>query len=267
VQHEVVHRWVGAVATAELAAAPVLQRITPLRFVLRCARGTRDTSAGVEIVPATADRGHLERRMPLASRVDPFGNLFADAARGDFLGNRGGRLHEHNRTLGRRRWASRSWICCRLAFKGRRRDVWGPGYTELFFLDEPTALAAGHRPCFECRRAEAQAFASALASATGSRARAHEIDRRLHAERLDGRAKRLHRLPIADLPDGAFLLDRGAAVAARGRWLLVWSPAAYIARRPRPRAGMVEVLTPPSILAVLAHGYRPQWHASAALIS
>ena len=93
--------------------------------------------------------------MPLPNRVDPFGNLFADTSRGLLFGNRGGRFHRDGQTLGARRWVSRRWICCRLDFKGRHRDVWGRGYTELFFLDEPTALAAGHRPCFECRRADA----------------------------------------------------------------------------------------------------------------
>ena len=101
--------------------------------------------------------------MSLPNRVDPFGNLFADASRGLLFGNRGGRFHRDDRTLGARRWVSRRWICCRLDFKGRHRNVWGAGYTELFFLDEPTALAAGHRPCFECRRADAQAFAAAFA--------------------------------------------------------------------------------------------------------
>src|SRR5713101_3088602 len=144
-------------------------------------------------------------RMPLPNRVDPFGNLFADPARGLFFGNRGGRIHRDDRALGFRRWVSHSWICCRLDFKGRHRDVWGAGYTELFFLDEPTALAAGHRPCFECRRRDAQAFAAAFARGRGAAPRAAEIDRVLHAERLDGRAKRQHRLAIDDLPDGGFL--------------------------------------------------------------
>ena len=101
--------------------------------------------------------------MPLQNRVSPFGELFAASARGTLLGNRGGRIHRDDRTLGKRRFASRQWICCVLEFKGRRRKVWGDSYTELFFLDEPTALAAGHRPCFECRRAEARAFADAWA--------------------------------------------------------------------------------------------------------
>src|SRR5436853_7042816 len=96
--------------------------------------------------------------MPLQNRVSPFGDLFAGPALGLFMGNRGGRFHRDDRTLSSRRWVSRQWICCRLQFNNRHRDVWKTGYTELFFLDEPTALAAGHRPCFECRRADALAF-------------------------------------------------------------------------------------------------------------
>src|SRR5947199_222619 len=103
--------------------------------------------------------------MPLQSRVSPFGELFVDPSRGLVMGNRGGRLHRTDRTLSLRQWVSRQWICCRLEFKGRRRTIWGGGYTELFFLDEVTALAAGHRPCFECRRADARAFAAAYAGA------------------------------------------------------------------------------------------------------
>src|SRR5690242_19291681 len=101
--------------------------------------------------------------MPLQNRVTPFGDLITTPARGLFMGNRGGRFHRDDRTLSGRRWTSRQWICCRLAFNDRRRQVWRTGYTELFFLDEVTALAAGHRPCFECRRADARAFAAAFA--------------------------------------------------------------------------------------------------------
>src|SRR4030081_3655254 len=100
--------------------------------------------------------------MPLPNRVDPFGNLFADASRGLLFGNRGGRFHHDGQTLAARRWVSRRWICCRLHFKGRHREVWGRGYTELFFLDEPTALSAGHRPCFECRRGGGKGFLRAV---------------------------------------------------------------------------------------------------------
>src|SRR5438132_14289469 len=145
--------------------------------------------------------------MPLQNRVDPFGELHAVAARGLFMGNRGGRIHRDDRTLPRRRWTSRAWICCRLAFKGRHRTVWGHSYTELFFLDEPTALAAGHRPCYECRRADANAFAAAWARAKGLRTspRAPAMDRVLHAERLAGRAKRRHAMALDELPDGAMV--------------------------------------------------------------
>jgi hypothetical protein len=206
--------------------------------------------------------------MPLQNRVDPFGNLFADSSRGMLFGNRGGRFHRDDRTLGLRRWVSRCWICCRLEFKGRHRNVWGKGYTELFFLDEPTALAAGHRPCFECRRADAKAFADAFGRGQGKGAapRAPEMDRVLHAERLDDRAKRRHRLPIGDLPDGAFLAFAdvpGKAFAVSGAHLLRWTPAGYTERLPRPRGIAGDVLTPPAILAALASGYRPCWHPSA----
>jgi hypothetical protein len=206
--------------------------------------------------------------MPLPSRVDPFGALFADSSRGLLFGNRGGHFHRDDRTLGLRRWVSRCWICCVLEFKGRHRDVWGRSYTELFFLDEPTALAAGHRPCFECRRADAKAFAAAFARGQGSKAvpRAPEMDRVLHAQRLDGRAKRRHRLPIDDLPDGAFLTladEPGQAFAVRGASLLPWTSVGYSVRRPRPRGIVVDVLTPPAIVAALANGYRPHWHPSA----
>ncbi len=98
--------------------------------------------------------------MPLQNRVTPFGELAVTPARGTLMGNRGGRIHSDSRTLGRRRWASRQWICCVLKFKNRQRDVWGRYYTELFFLDEVTAFAAGHRPCFECRRKDAEQFCS-----------------------------------------------------------------------------------------------------------
>jgi hypothetical protein len=206
--------------------------------------------------------------MPLPNRVDPFGTLFADSSRGLLFGNRGGRFHRDDRALGTRRWVSRCWICCVLSFKGRHRDVWGKGYTELFFLDEPTALAAGHRPCFECRRTDAKAFAAAFARGQGSKdvPRAPEMDRVLHAERLDRRTKRLHRLPIDKLPDGVFLTlpdEPARAYAVRGDGLLEWTSTCYVARSPRPRGITVDVLSPPAIIGALAGGYRPHWHPSA----
>jgi hypothetical protein len=203
--------------------------------------------------------------MPLQNRVDPFGELCAVEARGLFLGNRGGRIHRDDRTLSRRRWTSRAWICCRLAFKGRHRAVWGNSYTELFFLDEPTALAAGHRPCFECRRADALAFAAAWARGQRLNAppRAGEMDVVLQAQRLDRRAKRRHRATLDALPDGAMIvLERDTPLAVRRDTLLPWSFSGYGAPRPRPRGIEVDVLTPPAIVTVLSAGYRPQWHPS-----
>jgi hypothetical protein len=206
-----------------------------------------------------------EFALHLPNRVDPFGELFATSARGLFMGNRGGRFHRDDRTLGRRRFVSRQWICCRLDFRGRHRTVWGDGYTELFFLDEVTALAAGHRPCFECRRKDAEAFAAAWerAQKLGVRPRAATMDAVLHAERLDGRGKRRHRRRIDDLPDGAMVVLGEGAFALRGDAMLRWSPGGYAARQPRPRGIEVDVLTPPSILAVLAAGFAPRWHPSA----
>lgn len=200
--------------------------------------------------------------MPLQNRVDPFGHLFATPARGALLGNRGGRFHTDDRTLTTRRWVSRQWICCVLEFKNRQRDVWGRYYTELFFLDEVTAFAAGHRPCFECRRRDAEHFGRLFADKS-RRATAHAMDEVLHRERLDGKAKRLHRTALDTLPDGAVIVRDGEAFALRGDWLLHWTAAGYDAPQPRPRDTGVDVLTPPSILTVLARGYAPQWHASA----
>jgi hypothetical protein len=203
--------------------------------------------------------------MPLQNRVNPFGELIATPARGTLFGNRGGRFHTDARTLTARRWASRQWICCVLEFKDRQRDVWGRFYTELFFLDEPTALAAGHRPCFECRRKEAEAFAEAWRQARrlATRPYAPAMDEVLHRERLHGRAKRTHRRNIDTLPDGAFVAFDGTAFAVKGNMLLRWTPHRYDRRIKRPRGVTVDVLTPPAILAVLQAGYQPRWHPSA----
>jgi hypothetical protein len=202
--------------------------------------------------------------MALQNRVDPFGELIATPARGTMYGNRGGRFHRDDQTLGKRRWASRQWICCVLAFKGRHHPVWRERYTAMFFLDEATALAAGHRPCFECRRADAKLFAEKWAQTKGSAfPYVDEMDRVLQAERLDGRAKRTHKMPIDELPDGAFVTIGGAAFAVRGAHLLRRSDTGYVEKIARPRGITVEALTPPSIVAVLAAGYRPQWHPSA----
>jgi len=201
--------------------------------------------------------------MPLQNRITPFGELISDPARGLLMGNRGGRIHRDNRTLSSRRFTSRQWICCVLAFKGRRRSVWGRFYSELFFLDEPTAFASGHRPCFECRRRDAIAFAEMFAGGD-RRASAPAIDEFLHSERLDGKIKRIWRSALDELPDGAFVTLSGAdAFAVRGDSLLPWTPSRYLEPRSRPQGTFVDVLTPPSILRVLSRGYPPLWHGSA----
>jgi hypothetical protein len=196
--------------------------------------------------------------MPLISRVDPFGALYYAPARGLLMGNRG-RIHRKDRTLKPYHFALDQWICCRLDFKNRHRNVWGNSYSELFFLDEVTALAAGHRPCFECRRKDAQSFAALFPG----KHRAPEMDVVLHGERLDGKAKRLHQRGIDRLPDGAMIALGGDAFAVRGKHLLRWTPSGYDEMRARPRNVDVDVLTPPAILTVLAKGYTPLLHPGA----
>lgn len=151
------------------------------------------------------------------------------------------------------------------AFRNRQRTVWGEGYTELFFCDEVTALAAGHRPCFECRRTDANAFAQAVASGVGLDVvpGADALDRMLDQERRDGRTKRLHAMDAALLPDGAMIADStGAAWAIRGAFALPWSHTGYGTPQPHP-FGTVTVLTPPAIVAALRAGYKPVWHPTA----
>jgi hypothetical protein len=191
--------------------------------------------------------------VPLQNRVTPFGEIVFESARGTMMGNRGGRLHDEKKRLGRRRWASRAWICCLLEFRGRRREPMAPNrYTELFFLDEATAFAAGHRPCFECRRADALRFREAFGAA-----RADEMDRALHAERLAPKRE----VGAAALPDGAMVAADGAAWLVWKGALRPWSFAGY--GEARPFAGRALLLTPPSTLAAFRNGYRPRAHASA----
>ena len=187
--------------------------------------------------------------MPLQNRVTPFGELISTSARGTLMGNRGGKSHATNRTLTGRRWVSRQWICS-FSIRNRQRDVWGRYYTELFFLDEVTAFAAGHRPCFECRRREAELFAQ-LFFGKRERASAGAMDRALHAERLHHKTKRTHRRGIDMLPDGAMITLDGEAFAVRGSHLLRWTPSGYAESTARPHGVKVEVLTPPSILQCL----------------
>ncbi len=225
-----------------------------------------ESGSGGEQGVATAQASpHLRYKgaMPLQNRITPFGDFIATSARGTLMGNRGGRLHDDRRKLTARRWTSKQWICCKLEFNNRHRDVWGDAYTELFFLDEVTAFAAGHRPCFECRRNEAGRFAI-LFGGTGNRASAGEMDKRLHPERLDDRSKRLHTCDVDALPDGAIIARGEDAFALRGERMLRWSPAGYTESVPRPRGVAVDVLTPPSTVSVLARGYAPLWHPTAA---
>jgi hypothetical protein len=200
---------------------------------------------------------------PLASRVDPLGNLFAASERGTMLGNRGGRIHDPaTQTLTSRKWASRRWICCQLEFKGRKREVWSQSYTELFFCDEVSALAAGHRPCFECRRTEALAFQAAWGRAFSTKASSDAMDLVLHAERVDTNgAKRLHHPDDAPLPDGAMVLLSGAPHAVRAGKLLAWSFTGYGAAKPASAAPL-QLITPPAIVACLRAGFQPVWHPS-----
>ena len=199
--------------------------------------------------------------MPLQSRVSPFGELFATSARGTVMGNRGGRLHDAQRKLSARRWVNRAWICCKLTFNDRHRKVWGNSYTELFFLDEVTAFAAGHRPCFECRHKDAERFALLFSGKT-QRTPAAAMDEILQAERLDGKAKRSHRTKLDSLPDGAMISMDGQAFAVRGSRLWLWAPDRYLQSRSRPHGIEVNVLTPQSIVTVLRRGYVPLWHTS-----
>jgi hypothetical protein len=212
--------------------------------------------------------------MPLQNRVTPEGEIVATPHRGLMYGNRGGPFHRPDKTLKPRHWHSKLWIACRLSFKGRHRAalMMPNRYTELFFLDEATALAAGHRPCFECRRQEAEAFAQLWARAQGlaERPRAGEMDDVLHAERVgrDGE-KVTFRALLVDLPSGAFIRHAAKGTAARpylvtGSQLLAWDHAGYAAPVPRSAVrGEVEVLTPRSIVAVLSAGYCPMLHPSA----
>jgi len=214
--------------------------------------------------------------MPLQNRVTPEGEIVATPHRGLMMGNRGGAFHLPDRSLGARRWATKQWIACVLEFKGRHREVMQPNrYTELFFLDEATALAAGHRPCFECRRADAERFAElwAKAQGKGDRERAPAMDEALHAERLEGgRRKATFRARRADVPNGAFVRyardrDDAQAYLVVGSNLLAWEPSGYQALViPAEIGEHVEVLTPRSIAAVLATGYRPILHPSAAAL-
>jgi len=203
--------------------------------------------------------------MPLQNRVTPTGDIIATPHRGLFTGNRGIIHDPSTKTLLNKRWSSPAWITCLCEFRGWRRPVMGRrSWTELFFLDEATAFAAGHRPCFFCRREEANRFRSAWEQGNGVRGiRAKELDAVLHGERLERGKKRLHPLPMpmAQLPDGAMVLaGEQSFLIAQGR-ALQWSMAGY-----RKADGAFDgpmLLTPPSTLRALRAGYRPVLHPSA----
>lgn len=194
--------------------------------------------------------------MTLRNRVSPFGVFEADPARGTLMGNRGCLVDSHGELV--RRWQLERWITCELAFKGRRRTLlMQPGrYTELFFLDEATALAAGHRPCAECRREDYVRFLERWTKRHPAERSADAIDLRLHAERFDleTRSRRFHHVALASLPDGAFVLQEGEPYAVRGSSLLRWTPRGYTSRVRRPRRGTVRAITPPSLVEHLRDG-------------
>jgi hypothetical protein len=211
-----------------------------------------------------AARGARMRRErePLQNRVTPFGDVVAIPQRGLYIGNRGIIHDPVTKTLLGRRWTTKAWLVCVLDYKGRRRELMGGrSWTELFFLDEAVALAAGHRPCFFCRRADAQAFQAAWGKAKGGEAPlAPEIDAVLHEERLDRGRKRIHAIsdPVTELPDGAVIVAAGEAYTiAHGRAFL-WSEQGYQAARQIRRA--YGLLTPPSTLLAMRAGYRPVLH-------
>jgi hypothetical protein len=197
--------------------------------------------------------------MPLRNRVTPLSELVAHPARGLVYGNRGC-LHDGDGHI-RRRYAGRRWIACRLQFRGwLRRPLLQPGrFTELFFLDEATAFAAGHRPCALCRREDYDRLVSFWRELHPARAGADAIDGQLHAERLDPdtRTQRHHGAPLDDLPDGAFVLRDGDPWLVRGPELLRWTPSGYAPRVPRPGREHATVITPPALLALLGTDWRP----------
>ena len=201
--------------------------------------------------------------MPLQNRVTPFGEIVALEGRGLVMGNRG-ILHDDARRIIRYSQVRR-WLACRTEFRGRHRVVMKPhSYTELFFLDEATAFAAGHRPCAECRREDYRRFLTFWVMCHGKPASADLIDRRLHGDRLAGRRiKRMYREDLANLPDGAYIAVDDRAWLVWGNLLFAWSASGYSERRERSAHSEVDVLTPRSTVAVLAAGYRVVVHPSA----
>ncbi|HEY8627776.1 MAG TPA: hypothetical protein VIL56_05640, partial [Gaiellaceae bacterium] len=195
--------------------------------------------------------------MPLQNRVTPLGELVAEPGRGLVYGNRGC-LHDEAGRI-RRRYNGKRWIACRLEFRGWvRRPLLQPGrFTELFFLDEATALAAGHRPCALCRREDFNRLAAIWRELHPGQVGADAIDAQLHSERVDPgtRGHLLHEAPLNGLPDGSFVLREGNPWLVLASELLTWTPAGYAARAPRPLGEQATVITPPSLVAVLRAGW------------
>jgi hypothetical protein len=208
--------------------------------------------------------------MPLQNRVTPLSELVADPARGLVYGNRGC-LHDETGRI-RRRYNGKRWIACRLQFRGwQRSPLLQPGrFTELFFLDEATAFAAGHRPCALCRRDDYTRFVEIWGELHPGQLGADAIDAQLHAERVEPRARgQLHHQGALDeLPDGSFVLHHGAPYLVLGSDLLRWTAAGYVDRVPRRPKQQTTLITPPSLVAVLRIGWEerlvPLFHPSAA---
>jgi hypothetical protein len=206
--------------------------------------------------------------MPRQNRVTPLGELIADPARGLVYGNRGC-LHDTSGRI-RRRYPTKRWIACRLEFRGwQRGPLLQPGlFTELFFLDEATAFAAGHRPCALCRREDYVRFSEIWRGLHPGQVGADAMDAQLEVERRDPetRKRRLHSARLEELPDGAFVLHEGQPLLVRGTRLLTWSPGGYEAAPSRPRNDRVQLITPPSLVDVLRNGWTgavPLLHPSA----
>jgi len=207
--------------------------------------------------------------MPLQNRMTPLGELVADPGRGLVYGNRGC-LHDERGRI-RRRFNGKRWIACRLRFRGWHREpLLQPGrFTELFFLDEATAFAAGHRPCALCRREDYVRFGEIWRELHPNQVGAEAIDAQLHAERIQPgmRTHRLHEAPFDGLPDGAFVLQEDEPFLVVGGELLRWSTAGYVERSLRLPPGRTRLITPPSLVEVLRAGWRPLvplFHPSAA---
>jgi hypothetical protein len=206
--------------------------------------------------------------MPLQNRVDPYGKLNAVAARGAWMGNRGILHDDQNRIVAP--WRLKRWITCTLSFKDRKRTVFSPHrYSELFFLDEATAFAAGHRPCAECRRREFNAFRAAWIAANGTASNAERLsadamDNVLHAERaIRGAGKRTYAADLRELPDGTMIELDGVPLLIWNNHYWRWSFQGYSEPMPASeKATTVVVLTPKSLVRLFAGGLRPQVHES-----